>query len=100
MKLTTRAIKKAIYRSPLDTGEVYVCGGGAYNSTLLEQLRWRLRKHNWSVQTTTALGLAPTWVEATAFAWLAMRFMQDQSANLPAVTGAAGYRVMGTITKV
>ena len=58
MKLTTRAIKKAIYRSPLDTGEVYVCGGGAYNSHLLEQLRWRLRKHNWSVQSTSALGLA------------------------------------------
>ena len=52
----------------MDTGEVYVCGGGAYNSHLLEQLRWRLRKHNWSVQTTSAIGLAPTWVEATAFA--------------------------------
>jgi anhydro-N-acetylmuramic acid kinase len=38
----------------MPTGEVYVCGGGAYNSHLLEQLRWRLRKHNWSVQTTDA----------------------------------------------
>ena len=100
MKLTTRAIKKAIYRSPLDTGEVYVCGGGAYNSHLLEQLRWRLRKHNWSVQSTSALGLAPTWVEATAFAWLAMRFDQQLSGNLPAVTGAKGYRILGTITAV
>lgn len=100
MKLTTRAIKKAIYRSPLDTGEVYVCGGGAYNSHLLEQLRWRLRKHNWSVQSTSALGLAPTWVEATAFAWLAMRFDQRLSGNLPAVTGAKGDRILGTITAV
>ena len=100
LKLTIRAIKKAIYRSDLDTGEVYVCGGGAYNSHLLEQLRWRLRKHNWSVQTTAALGLAPTWVEATAFAWLAMRFVQQQSGNLPAVTGAAGYRILGSITAV
>ena len=87
LKLTTRAIKKAIYRSGMPTGEVYVCGGGAYNSHLLEQLRWRLRKHHWSVQTTSVLGLAPTWVEATAFAWLAMRFVHQQSANLPAVTG-------------
>ena len=100
MKLTTRAIKKAIYRSPLDTGEVYVCGGGAYNSHLLEQLRWRLRKHNWSVQTSSALGLSPTWVEATAFAWLAMRFDQHLSGNLPAVTGAKGDRILGTITAV
>lgn len=102
MKLTTRAIKKAIYRSKdaMPTGEIYVCGGGAYNSYLLEQLRWRLRKHNWSVQTTDALGLAPTWVEATAFAWLAMRFMEQLSGNLPAVTGASGNRILGTITAV
>ena len=100
MKLTTRAIKKAIYRSDMDTGEVYVCGGGAYNSHLLEQLRWRLRKHNWSVQTTSAIGLAPTWVEATAFAWLAMRFIQQLSGNLPTVTGAQGDRILGTITAV
>ncbi|KAA8731276.1 anhydro-N-acetylmuramic acid kinase [Acinetobacter qingfengensis] len=102
MKLTTRAIKKAIYRSKdiMPTGEVYVCGGGAYNSHLLEQLRWRLRKHEWSVQTTEVLGLAPTWVEATAFAWLAMRFCEGLSGNLPAVTGAKGFRVLGTITSV
>ena len=100
LKLTTRAIKKAIYRSGMPTGEVYVCGGGAYNSHLLEQLRWRLRKHYWSVQTTSVLGLAPTWVEATAFAWLAMRFVHQQSANLPAVTGAAGYRILGSMTAV
>ena len=100
LKLTTRAIKKAIYRSPLDTGEVYVCGGGAYNSHLLEQLRWRLRKHNWSVQTTTAIGLSPTWVEGTAFAWLAMRFMNQLAGNLPEVTGAKGSRILGTITAV
>lgn len=100
LKLTTRAIKKAIYRSDLDTGEVYVCGGGAYNSHLLEQLRWRLRKHNWSVQSTSVLGLSPTWVEATAFAWLSMRFMTQQSGNLPSVTGAEGFRVLGTMTCV
>ena len=84
----------------MDTGEVYVCGGGAYNSHLLEQLRWRLRKHNWSVQTTSAIGLVPTWVEATAFAWLAMRFIQQLSGNLPTVTGAQGDRILGTITAV
>ena len=100
MKLTTRAIKKAIYRSGMKTGEVYVCGGGAYNSHLLEQLRWRLRKHEWSVQTTAVLGLSPTWVEATAFAWLAMRFVESLAGNLPAVTGAAGDRILGTITAV
>ena len=69
-------------------------------TNLLEQLRWRLRKHEWTVQTTADLGLSPTWVEATAFAWLAMRFVNQQSGNLPAVTGAAGYRILGSITAV
>lgn len=100
LKLTVRAIQKAIYRSEMETGEVYVCGGGAYNSYLLEQLRWRLRKHNWSVQPTDVLGLSPTWVEATAFAWLAMRFVNGLSGNLPAVTGASDFRILGTITAV
>lgn len=100
LKLTVRAIQKAIYRSEMETGEVYVCGGGAYNSYLLEQLRWRLRKHNWSVQPTDVLGLSPTWVEATAFAWLAMRFVDGLSGNLPAVTGASDFRILGTITAV
>lgn len=99
-KLTVRAIQKAIYRSGLENGEVYVCGGGAYNSHILEQLRWRLRKHHWAVQTTDVLGLSPTWVEATAFAWLAMRFVKQLSGNLPAVTGAQGLRILGSITAV
>ena len=100
MKLTTKEKKKAIYRSDMDTGEVYFCGGGAYNSHLLEQLRWRLRKHTLSVQTTSAIGLAPTWVESTAFSWLAMRLIQQLSSNLPTVTGAQGNRILGTITEV
>lgn len=99
-KLTVRAIQKAIYRSGMENGEVYVCGGGAYNSYVLEQLRWRLRKHNWSVQSTDVLKLSPTWVESVAFAWLAMRFIKKLSGNLPAVTGADGHRILGTITQV
>lgn len=97
-KLTVRAIKKAISRSGMENGEIYVCGGGAYNSHVLEQLRWRLRKNNWSVQSTDVLKLSPTWVEAVAFAWLAMRFVEHLSGNLPAVTGANGQRILGTIT--
>ncbi|MCF8999695.1 anhydro-N-acetylmuramic acid kinase [Acinetobacter nectaris] len=99
-KLTVRAIQKAIYRSGMKNGEVYVCGGGAYNSHILEQLRWRLRKHSWSVQTSGVIGLSPTWVESTAFAWLAMRFDQSMNGNLSAVTGAKGSRILGAITKV
>lgn len=99
-KLTVRAIQKAVYRSGMKDGEIYVCGGGAYNSYILEQLRWRLRKHAWSIQTTDVLGLSPTWVESTAFAWLAMQFLERRTSNMPAVTGAAEARILGSITAV
>jgi anhydro-N-acetylmuramic acid kinase len=83
----------------METGELYVCGGGAYNSYLL---------NNYVGVYANTIGqykprmpwLAPTWVEATAFAWLAMRFVEQLSGNLPAVTGASGDRILGTITMV
>ncbi len=98
LKFTVRPIKKAVARCGLQGGELYVCGGGAFNSTLIEQLRWRLAKHHWTIESTSALGLAPTWVEATAFAWLAKQRIEQLPANLPAVTGASGLRILGTVT--
>ncbi|OXH81487.1 hypothetical protein CA830_40510, partial [Burkholderia multivorans] len=35
--------------------------------------------------------------EALAFAWLAYRFVAREPGNLPAVTGAAGERVLGAL---
>jgi anhydro-N-acetylmuramic acid kinase len=49
------------------------------------------------VMTTEALGVPPHHVEALAFAWLAMRCVARAAGNLPAVTGAAGERVLGAV---
>jgi anhydro-N-acetylmuramic acid kinase len=75
---------------------VYVCGGGAYNSVLLRDLRDALGGAT-TVESTEVLGVAPNRVEALAFAWLGYRFMRRQPGNLPAVTGAAGLRVLGAL---
>ena len=79
--------------------EVYVCGGGAYNAHLIQQLRGALQVHGQhaSVESTTALGISPEHVEAIAFAWLAQRFCLRQSGNLSAVTGSSGGRVLGAL---
>ena len=66
--------------------EVYICGGGAYNQQLMHRLTQLMAEH--SVASTENLGIAPEWVEAVAFAWLAKQTMERQSGNLPAVTGA------------
>ena len=75
---------------------VYVCGGGAYNSVLMEALGQELGKQV-LVASTQALGVAPNRVEALAFAWLGYRFSERLAGNLPAVTGAGGERVLGAL---
>ena len=73
---------------------VTLCGGGAYNKRLVERLRERLGT---SVESSAALGIAPECVEGAAFAWLARQLLNGQPGNAPAVTGAAGPRVLGGI---
>jgi anhydro-N-acetylmuramic acid kinase len=75
---------------------VYICGGGAYNSVLMEALGAELGKQV-LVASTQALGVAPNRVEALAFAWLGYRFSERLAGNLPAVTGARGERVLGAL---
>ncbi|MGP4716973.1 anhydro-N-acetylmuramic acid kinase [Psychrobacter sp. T6-6] len=74
---------------------VYVCGGGALNDYLMTRLQAHLLRC--TVQTTDHLGLAPTWVEAVAFAWLARQTIMGETGNLPAVTGANKRVVLGQV---
>ena len=75
--------------------EVFVCGGGAANGRLMDRLQANLPSI--PVRTTGDLGLDPQTVEATAFAWLARQRVKREPGNLPAVTGASGYRVLGAL---
>jgi anhydro-N-acetylmuramic acid kinase len=50
-----------------------------------------------AVLTTQAAGLDPMDVEASAFAWLAWRFLQREPGNVVRVTGARGPRVLGAL---
>jgi anhydro-N-acetylmuramic acid kinase len=95
-RLTAVTIARAIKDESPKVDAVYVCGGGAYNSTLLRDLAAELGG-NVVVDSTAALGVAPNRVEALAFAWLGCRFMQREPGNLPAVTGAKGLRVLGAL---
>jgi len=74
---------------------VYLCGGGAYNLALRQALGDLLPQQR--IADTSELGIAPAWVEATAFAWLARQTTERQTGNLPAVTGASQALVLGGI---
>lgn len=95
VELSARSISSAAAQHASDSRALYLCGGGARNTLLIERLAFHLP--DMAVLTTSALGVDPDWMEAIAFAWLAWRCTEGQPGNLPAVTGAAGPRVLGAI---
>ena len=96
VELSARCLAQALRQLPgLD--EVYLCGGGVHNHTLVAALKRHLE--NIPLATTETLGLAPDWVEAAAFAWLAHRTLETQPGNLPSVTGATHAAILGGIYK-
>jgi len=93
-ELSARTIAAAI-RSHMSAGHVWLCGGGARNSDLMQRIIRELP--GCKVATTTDLGIAPEWVEATAFAWLARARLRGQAAGIPGVTGARKPAILGSI---
>lgn len=77
-----------------DATEIVVCGGGARNTHLMDLIRL---SSGLTVTDTGTLGIPASEVEALAFAWLAQQFCLKKPGNLPAVTGASGYRILGAL---
>jgi len=94
-QLTALSIAADIRRYAAGTRRVLVCGGGARNGDLMQRLRAALP--GCTVQPSDDYGLDSGWVEAAAFAWLAMRTLSGLPGNLPGVTGASRAAVLGGI---
>jgi len=95
LTLTADEIADAIGKYCAGAIEVYLCGGGARNSALVDLLSKHLKPRK--IAATDALGVSAEHVEALAFAWLAQQTLNSAPGNLPAVTGARGARVLGAI---
>lgn len=91
LELTAQSICNSLAAG---TEAIYLCGGGAYNLYLKERIHQLSRL---PVADTSRLGIAPEWVEAAAFAWLARQTMHQASGNQPGATGARGERILGCI---
>lgn len=96
VELTVRTIAESLKHIETTLPKrLLVCGGGAKNQWMMQRLANHLPA--WSIQTTSELGMDLDYVEAAAFAWLAYRRMNNQSGNLPEVTGAQSAVSLGAI---
>lgn len=98
LRLTvTTALQSILLYAP-QTEVLIVCGGGVRNTALLNSLRelaQAIFTHALEIRSSEANGIDPQLVEAMAFAWLAWAHKTKRPANLPAVTGASGPRILG-----
>ena len=95
LALTMRTVADALRASQPETRRLIACGGGVHNPALMVALANAMPGIH--VESSAAHGLDPDSVEAMAFAWLARETLANRPGNLPAVTGAAGPRVLGGI---
>lgn len=93
-ELTARSIVDAISTHANATKRIIVCGGGSKNGFLMQRLAALSGK---PVNVSDDYGLASGWVEAAAFAWLAMRTINHLPGSLAAVTGASTSTILGGI---
>jgi anhydro-N-acetylmuramic acid kinase len=95
LEFSARCVSDACRRFYPGTARLIVCGGGSRNAALMRRLSALCSPA--PVVSSRTCGLDPQLVEAAAFAWLAKMAVEGVPANLPAVTGAKGPRVLGAI---
>ncbi len=100
-ELTAQSIAHELQRHVPSVEDILICGGGAFNTYLMQRISAALTHLTHARVRSTAEddvgGLAPDQVEAAAFAWLAWAHTQHQPGNHPSVTGAKGFRVLGAL---
>ena len=95
LALSVRTIADALQATLPDAKRVIACGGGVHNPRLMQALADALP--GCIVESTAAHGLDPDFVEAMGFAWLARQTLLGLPGNVPSVTGADGFRVLGGV---
>lgn len=94
-RLTARTVADALL--PFGVTEVLASGGGTRNPVLMAELRQELGAAV-RLRTSDALGLPSAAKEAYAFAVLGYLTLHGLPGTLPECTGAAGPRVLGSLT--
>ncbi len=95
VEMSAQTIADCIHALSAAHKDIFICGGGAFNQFLMQRLQDLLTPN--CVASTAQLGIAPQWIEAMAFAWLAYRRIENKPGNICSVTGATEPSVLGAI---
>ena len=93
LEFSVESIAKGFELINATQGNIYACGGGVHNHTLMSRLKSRLI--DFELKLSDELGVPADWVEATGFAWLGFCNLHGIASNLPGVTGASKKIVLG-----
>lgn len=96
-QLTVRTLAESINAADKneETKAIVICGGGAHNTYMLEQLAAQFPAKK--VTTSAAYGINPDFIEAMMFAWLAEKTMTNTAIDLRNITGSCSPTILGTI---
>jgi anhydro-N-acetylmuramic acid kinase len=95
LELTASSCVDSVNRYAVDSKQLLVCGGGAFNLALMSRLQALLPGRE--VKNSADAGLQPQQVEAAAFAWLARKTIYREALQLQNITGAKGARIAGAV---
>lgn len=98
LHLTAHSALESLAHHAPQTQRLIICGGGARNQALMNLFKVKAQdffKQPLEITTSDSAGIDPQLVEGLAFAWLAWAHKEKRPANLPAVTGAKGPRILG-----
>jgi len=93
LALTVHSIADEVKKFNIDN--LLICGGGAKNRYLMEQLKRLLP--DIEIKTTDSYGVDSDYIEAMIFAWLAKKRLNRERVNLKTVTGAKNNTILGGV---
>jgi anhydro-N-acetylmuramic acid kinase len=94
LEFTAITVWQSIEKLKITDFDILVCGGGMHNKLLLQRIE---NYSQLNINTTNKFGVDGDFLEAMIFAWLAKQRLLEQPGNLPSVTGARDFKVLGAV---
>lgn len=94
---SVNAIRQCLFKYKIDSARLILCGGGAYNSLIVERFTKLLEKQHVEVVCADNLGVNSKLIEAHAFAFFAYMFCHRKPLDLGNSTGARRPSILGCL---